>query len=165
MAPPRVRHRSAASSSATATPPRALTLDSPVLALNGVGPKLAARLASLDLLLVRDLLRYYPRDHVDYARMRRIEALVVGETATLVATVRRCNGFVSPKNPNLAILELQLQDPTGRLKVTRFLAGKRFSSTAYLKGQQRLYPVGSQVAVEWTGQGRCLWTVVSGSFD
>ena len=147
MAPPRVRHRSAASSSATATRPRALTLDSPVLALNGVGPKLAARLASLDLLLVRDLLRYYPRDHVDYARMRRIEALVVGETATLVATVRRCNGFVSPKNPNLAILELQLQDPTGRLKVTRFLAGKRFSSTAYLKGQQRLYPVGSQVAV------------------
>ena len=115
--------------------------------MNGVGPKLAARLASLDLLLVRDLLRYYPRDHVDYARMRRIEALVVGETATLVATVRRCNGFVSPKNPNLAILELQLQDPTGRLKVTRFLAGKRFSSTAYLKGQQRLYPVGSQVAV------------------
>ena len=39
------------------------------------------------------------------------------------------------------------QDPTGRLKVSRFLAGKRFSSPAYLKGQQRLYPVGATVAV------------------
>ncbi|WP_392351828.1 ATP-dependent DNA helicase RecG [Parasynechococcus sp.] len=149
MAPPRLRHRdgSTSGSSSRAQVQRPLTLESTLVELTGVGPKLAARLATLGLLLVRDLLRYYPRDHVDYARMRRIEALVVGETATLVATVRRCNGFVSPKNPNLAILELQLQDPTGRLKVTRFLAGKRFSSTAYLKGQQRLYPVGAQVAV------------------
>ena len=148
MAPPRLRRRDGQSSaSASASAQRRLSLESPLLELNGVGPKLAARLATLGLLLVRDLLRYYPRDHVDYARMRRIEALVVGETATLVATVRRCNGFVSPRNPNLAILELQLQDPTGRLKVTRFLAGKRFSSTAYLKGQQRFYPVGAKVAV------------------
>ena len=148
MAPPRLRHRDGQpSSTSSASAQRRLNLDSPLLELSGVGPKLAARLATLGLLLVRDLLRYYPRDHVDYARMRRIEALVVGETATLVATVRRCNGFVSPRNPNLAILELQLQDPTGRLKVTRFLAGKRFSSTAYLKGQQRFYPVGAQVAV------------------
>ena len=148
MAPPRLRHRDGQPfSTASASAQRRLNLDSPLLELSGVGPKLAARLATLGLLLVRDLLRYYPRDHVDYARMRRIEALVVGETATLVATVRRCNGFVSPRNPNLAILELQLQDPTGRLKVTRFLAGKRFSSTAYLKGQQRFYPVGAQVAV------------------
>ena len=148
MAPPRLRRRDGQSSkSASASAQRRLSLESPLLELNGVGPKLAARLATLGLLLVRDLLRYYPRDHVDYARMRRIEALVVGETATLVATVRRCNGFVSPRNPNLAILELQLQDPTGRLKVTRFLAGKRFCSTAYLKGQQRFYPVGAKVAV------------------
>ena len=148
MAPPRLRRRNGQSSaSASASAQRRLSLESPLLELNGVGPKLAARLATLGLLLVRDLLRYYPRDHVDYARMRRIEALVVGETATLVATVRRCNGFVSPRNPNLAILELQLQDPTGRLKVTRFLAGKRFSSTAYLKGQQRFYPLGAKVAV------------------
>ena len=148
MAPPRLRHRDGQpSSTASCSAQRRLNLDSPLLELSGVGPKLAARLATLGLLLVRDLLRYYPRDHVDYARMRRIEALVVGETATLVATVRRCNGFVSPRNPNLAILELQLQDPTGRLKVTRFLAGKRFSSMAYLKGQQRFYPVGAQVAV------------------
>jgi len=143
MAPPRLR----VASSSTSAPLRELGLDSPLTQLRGVGPKLAGRLAAIGLLLVRDLLKHYPRDHVDYATRRRIEALVVGETATIVATIRRCNGFVSPRNPNLAILELQLQDPTGRIKVTRFLAGKRFSSPAYLKGQQRLYPQGATVAV------------------
>ena len=143
MAPPRLRLATATASA----PRRELGLDSPLTQLQGVGPKLAGRLAAIGLLLVRDLLKHYPRDHVDYATRRRIEALVVGETATIVATIRRCNGFVSPRNPNLAILELQLQDPTGRIKVTRFLAGKRFSSPAYLKGQQRLYPQGATVAV------------------
>lgn len=145
MAPPKLRLQPDGS----ASPPGrgALSLESPLSAIRGVGPKLASRLAAMGLLLVQDLLRHYPRDHVDYSSRRRIEALVAGETATIVATVRRCNGFVSPRNPNLAILELQLQDPTGRLKVSRFLAGKRFSSTAYLKGQQRLYPVGATVAV------------------
>ncbi len=143
MAPPRLKVQ-AAPKKLTSSP---LQLDSPITQIRGVGPKFAARLASIGLLLVRDLLRYYPRDHVDYSAMRRIEALVSGETATIVATIRRCNGFVSPRNTNLAIIELQLQDPTGRLKVSRFLAGKRFSSPAYLKGQQRLYPVGATVAV------------------
>ncbi len=143
MAPPRLKVQ-AAPKKLTSSP---LQLDSPITQIRGVGPKFAARLASIGLLLVRDLLRYYPRDHVDYSAMRRIEALVSGETATIVATIRRCNGFVSPRNTNLAIIELQLQDATGRLKVSRFLAGKRFSSPAYLKGQQRLYPVGATVAV------------------
>ena len=143
MAPPRLKVE-ASTQKRTSSP---LQLDSPITQIRGVGPKFAARLASIGLLLVRDLLRYYPRDHVDYSAMRRIEALVSGETATIVATIRRCNGFVSPRNTNLAIIELQLQDPTGRLKVSRFLAGKRFSSPAYLKGQQRLYPVGATVAV------------------
>ena len=79
--------------------------------------------------------------------MRRIEALEPGTTATIVATVRRCHGFTSPRNPNLSILELQVQDPTGRLKVTRFLAGKRFSSPAALHTQTRQYPVGATVAI------------------
>mgnify|MGYP002877832579 CR=1 FL=1 len=51
-----------------------LDLDAPITRIRGVGPKLAGRLATLGMLLVRDLLRHYPRDHVDYSAMRRIEA-------------------------------------------------------------------------------------------
>ena len=124
-----------------------LSLISSLKELPGVGMKMAQRLSSLGLVIVKDLLEYYPRDYVDYTSLRRISELQIGETATVVATVRRCNSFTSPKNPNLSILDLQLQDPTGRLKVTRFFAGRRFSNRAYLKTQERLYPLGSSVAV------------------
>ena len=146
MAPPRLKVAQRSSSSAASTP-AAPGLDSPLAQVKGIGPKLAERLASLGLLLVRDLILHYPRDYVDYSALRRIDALVPGETATIVATVRRCHGFTSPRNPNLSIIELQLQDPTGRIKVTRFLAGKRFSNPSYLHGQTRQYPNGATVAV------------------
>ena len=148
MAPPRLRvAESSVVAKASVAAGRSLNLDAPLARVKGIGPKLAERLASLGLLLVRDLLLYYPRDYVDYSAMRRIEALEAGETATIVASVRRCHGFTSPRNPNLSILELQVQDPTGRLKVTRFLAGKRFSSPAALHAQTRQFPVGATVAI------------------
>ena len=146
MAPPRLKVAQR-SSAATASSSSLPALDSPLGQVRGIGPKLAERLASLGLLLVRDLIQHYPRDYVDYSALRRIDALVPGETATIVATVRRCHGFTSPRNPNLSIIELQLQDPTGRIKVTRFLAGKRFSNPSYLHGQTRQYPNGATVAV------------------
>jgi ATP-dependent DNA helicase RecG len=153
MAPPRLRFDAPPTPAARTPSPSPSrqggqpTLDTPLGQVKGVGPKLAERLAALGLLLVRDLLLYYPRDYVDYSALRRIEALQAGETATIVASVRRCHGFTSPRNPNLSILELQLQDPTGRLKVTRFLAGRRFSSPAALHSQTRQYPPGATVAV------------------
>ena len=124
-----------------------LTLNSPLADVPGIGVKISEKLSSLGLCVVRDLLTYYPRDYVDYSSLRRINVLEVGTTATIVAVVRRCSSFTSPRNPNLAILDLQLEDPTGRLKVTRFFAGRRFANKAYLKAQERLYPIGSTVAV------------------
>jgi ATP-dependent DNA helicase RecG len=121
--------------------------EKPLAEVPGIGPKLASRMAALGLLVVHDLVHHYPRDYLDYANLVRIAALEPGRTATIVATVRRSHAFGSPRNPNLAILELQLQDVTGRLRVSRFFAGRRFSSPGWLKAQQRLYPVGSTVAV------------------
>ena len=146
MAPPKLRVATT-STAASANHQGVMPLDAPLSRVRGIGPKQAERLASLGLLVVRDLLLHYPRDYVDYSALRRIEALVPGETATIVATVRRCHGFTSPRNPNLSIIELQLQDPTGRIKVSRFLAGRRFSNPSYLHGQTRLYPNGATVAV------------------
>ena len=114
----------------------AAPLDLLLLGVDGVH----LRLAALDLWLAEDLLRHYPRDYLDYANLVRIAALEPGRTATIVATVRRSHSFTSPRNPNLSILELQLADVTGRLKVSKFFAGKRFSSPGWLKAQQRQYP-------------------------
>jgi len=123
------------------------TPETPLAELQGVGPRTAALLAGLGLLVCRDLLQHYPRDYLDYARLLRIAELEPGRTATVVARVRRCHAFSSPRNPNLSILELQLQDISGRMRVTRFLVGRRFSSPGWLKAQQRQFPPGACVAV------------------
>ena len=121
--------------------------ETPLAEVPGIGPRTASRLAGLGLLLVGDLIRHYPRDYLDYANLVRIAGLQPGSTATVVATVRRCHAFASPRNPNLAILELHLQDCTGRLRVSRFTAGRRFTTPGWLHSQQRLFPAGATVAV------------------
>ena len=154
MAPPRLRLAPESPGAPPAVPGgrptqpfRPLEPTTPLAEVPGIGPRQATRLAALGLFQVVDLLQHYPRDYLNYANLVRISALEPGSTATVVATVRRCHTATSPKNPNLSFLELHLQDVTGRLKVTRFFAGRRFASPGWLKSQQRLYPPGSTVAV------------------
>ena len=152
VAPPRLRLSPApedgrAAGGARQQPVGRLEPSTPLVEVPGVGSRLASRLAGLGLFQVIDLLRHYPRDYINYANLVRIAGLEAGTTATVVATVRRSHTLVSAKNPNLSILELQLQDITGRLKVSRFFAGRRFASPGWLKSQQRLYPPGCTVAV------------------
>jgi ATP-dependent DNA helicase RecG len=146
-APPRLRLASGPAGAAGRVVGEPLQPDTPLAEIRGVGPRSATRLAQLGLFVVRDLVHHYPRDYLDYANLVRITALVPGSTATIVATVRRCRSFVSPRNPQLAILELQLADPTGRLRVSRFCAGRRFTSPAWLKLQERQFPPGATLAV------------------
>ena len=68
-----------------------LSLESPVSAIKGVGPKQAARLSILGLVLIRDLINYFPRDYVDYTSLKTIDKIQVGQNVTIVAKVRRCS--------------------------------------------------------------------------
>lgn len=121
-------------------------IDQKLSDLPEIGIKKAENLARLDLLTVRDLLFYYPRDHIDYARQVNIQELQGGETVTIIATVKRCNCFTSPKNKKLSILELILKDNTGQIKVSRFFAGTRFSSRGWQESLKRRYTVGTVLA-------------------
>ena len=58
-------------------------LDQPIIYLKGIGPKNSERLAKLGLYSVRDVLYYYPRDHLDYARQVKIRDLKAGATVTI----------------------------------------------------------------------------------
>ncbi|MEL6353085.1 MAG: ATP-dependent DNA helicase RecG [Cyanobacteria bacterium J06627_28] len=122
-------------------------LDKPLTYLKGIGPHKAEKLAKLGLLSIRDALFYYPRDYIDYARQVKIKDLVPGETVTLVATVKRCNCFNSPRNSKLTIFELSVYDSSGKLKISRFLAGNHFRSRGWQERQKRLYPPGSVIAI------------------
>jgi len=125
---------------------QSVSLEQSLTHLAGIGPRSGERLGRLGLRIVRDLLYYYPRDHIDYARQVSIKDLVAGETVTLVATVRRCNCFTSPRNPKLTIFELVLKDHTGQIKLSRFFAGQRYHSHGWQGQQKRLYPPGAVVA-------------------
>ncbi|HEY9794113.1 MAG TPA: ATP-dependent DNA helicase RecG, partial [Leptolyngbyaceae cyanobacterium] len=125
---------------------RSLTLDKPLSQLEEVGTRKSGYLARLGLTTVRDILYYYPRDHIDYARQVNIRNLEAGETVTIVGTVKRCNCFTSPKNKKLTIFELLLQDATGQIKLNRFFAGTRYGNRGWQEQQKRRYPAGSVVA-------------------
>jgi len=119
----------------------------PITKLNGLGKKIAERFSSIGIYSIFDLLNYYPRDYVDYSSLCRISTLKEGKTFTIVGYIRRCNFYRSTKNRNLSILDLFIEDITGRIKVTKFFAGRRFANYAYLKSQALLYPKGAKVAV------------------
>lgn len=122
-------------------------LDKPLTYLKGIGPQKAEKLAKLGLLSIRDVIFYYPRDYIDYARQVKIKDLVPGETVTIVATVKRCNCFNSPRNPKLTLFDVTVYDSTSKLKVSRFFAGTRFRSRGWQERQKRLYPPGAVVAI------------------
>jgi ATP-dependent DNA helicase RecG len=126
--------------------PRTPTLEQPLEKLDNIGPRKGGYLSRLGLHTVRDILYYYPRDHIDYARQVTISKLVVGETVTLMGTVKRCNCFTSPRNKKLTIFELLIKDHTGQLKISRFFAGNRYSSRGWQEQQKRRFPPDSVVA-------------------
>ena len=146
VAPPRLRLAEGADRDASG-PGRCLAPETPLADLSGIGVKTAARLATMGLLVARDLVHHYPRDYLDYAHLVRIGDLEEGRTATIVATVQRSASYTSTRNRNLSVLDLQLRDVTGSVRVARFFAGRRFASTGWLKAQQRAFPVGATVAV------------------
>jgi ATP-dependent DNA helicase RecG len=122
------------------------SLDQPLSGLAEVGVRRGGYLARLGLHTVRDMLFYYPRDHIDYARQVNICELEAGETVTLVGTVKRCQCFSSPRNSKLTILELAIKDNTGQIRINRFFAGHRFSHRGWQEQQKRKYPIGAVVA-------------------
>jgi ATP-dependent DNA helicase RecG len=121
-------------------------LDQPLSSLGEIGAKRGGYLTRLGLYTVRDILFYYPRDHIDYARQVNIRELEAGETVTLLGTVKRCNCFSSPRNSKLTILELVLKDNTGQIRLNRFFAGNRYSHRGWQEQQKRQYPAGAVVA-------------------
>ncbi len=123
-----------------------LTLDRHLKEISQIGTRKAEILSRLGLWTVRDVLYYYPRDHIDYARQVNIIELEPGATVTLVGIIRKFNFFTSPKNKKLNVLEITLKDETGSLKISRFYAGTRYSNRGWQESLKRKYPVGSWIA-------------------
>ena len=88
----------------------------PITALKGVGPKVAARLARLDIHSVEDLLFHLPYRYEDRTRITPIGALRVGDEAVIQGKVE----LTEIKFARRRILLSRLSDGTGFITLRFF---------------------------------------------
>ena len=84
--------------------------------LRGVGDQVAKRLKKLGIETVRDLVYHFPHRHNDYAKVRTISELVMGEVQTVVVTVWEVTA--KPLRPSLWSVQAVLGDSTGNARAT-----------------------------------------------
>jgi ATP-dependent DNA helicase RecG len=93
----------------------------PVTVLKKIGTASARELAELGIESVLDLVTYYPRRYIDGTRLAPLRDLSVGDTASVLATVRRVNRPPSGRyRRGPTRVELDINDGTGGSKVVFF---------------------------------------------
>ena len=110
--------------------------------IKGVGPRYKALLANLNIHSVEDLLRHYPRRHLDFSDKVKISSLSAGQEVTILGVIKSANAFQSPKSM-VSILTIVITDGTGSIAITRFIGGK--SNKFLLDRYKNQYPKGAQV--------------------
>ncbi len=98
----------------------ALTADSPVTALKGVGDAVAERLHQLDIKTLHDLVWTMPRIYKDRSDVTDIIDVVDGADVTIHGEVEKIAGRHAYRKRRLSITEAMIGDDTGSIKVTWF---------------------------------------------
>jgi len=115
--------------------------------VKGVGPKMAAVLNEMNIYTVEDLLRHYPRRHLDFNNRLMIRDLKAGQEVTVFGTIRSVGAFQSKKG-NVSVVSVLISDGTGSVTITRFVGGK---SNKYLLDRYKdQFPKGAQVMASGT---------------
>ena len=87
--------------------------DTSVQYLKGVGPRMAAKLSSLEIKTLEDLLYYYPRDWEDRRQFAPLREARIGQEATFRGKIVGVDFSQSKKG--LAVISALIQDQTGQL--------------------------------------------------
>ena len=110
--------------------------------VKGIGPVLATKLGEIGVNNVEDLLNYLPRKHVSYKDKVLIKDLMLDQDVTILGEVDKVTAFKLPKK-DLVVITIVIKDPTGKVKVTKFLKAK--STHIILSQFKKQYPIGAQV--------------------
>lgn len=110
--------------------------------VKGIGSKLAENLALANIFTVKDLIRHYPRKHLNYKNRTKIKDCKIGQLVTIWGIIKEVTCFTPPNNKNVTILSITVNDGTGRMKVSWFYGG----ANKYMQEQyKRRFPENSQV--------------------
>ncbi|MCJ7831296.1 MAG: hypothetical protein MUP86_02070, partial [Dehalococcoidia bacterium] len=99
-------------------PARQEGLSAPITVLRGISRALSAKFAHLGVETIRDLLYFFPRRHNDFAHIRPISELVVGEEQTVIGTVWSASETAMGRR--LRGTEALVGDDTGVMRVVWF---------------------------------------------
>ncbi len=93
-------------------------LGQPITAIPGVGATQAARLHKLGILSVKDLLAYYPREHLDFSTLEKIGTLPFGELRTVLGLIWEVQNTRTGKGRTRTVA--RINDETGSIRCTWF---------------------------------------------
>ncbi len=116
--------------------------DTPVQFVKGVGPKMSAVLGKLEIQTVADLMRHYPRRHLDFQNRQLIRDLREHQEVSIFGSIKSVNAFQS-KNRNMSVLNVVITDGTGSIIISRFVGGK--SNKYLLDRYKQQFPKDAQV--------------------
>ncbi len=105
--------------------------------IKGVGPKNSELFSNLGITNIGQLIKHYPRHHIDFQERKNIKDLQEKEFATIIGIIASSTAFTSPKS-NISILTVNIKDLTGTIPYVRFVGGK--SNKYLLERMKSQYP-------------------------
>ncbi|MGB9724543.1 MAG: ATP-dependent DNA helicase RecG [Chloroflexia bacterium] len=100
------------------SPPKGMTLDTPLEKAGGIYGTYLRGLKRLGLQTVRDLLYHFPRRYDDYTSLKPIHALMYGATETVIATVEEVEQRRTQSGRLL--ISARVRDETGSIEAVWF---------------------------------------------
>ncbi len=97
-----------------------LSLETPIQYLKGVGPKMAKRLAKLNIKTVADLIGHFPFRHQDFSLISPINQVQEGETVTLIGQIKAISNHYTRSSTRKTIQRAILEDETGIIELIWF---------------------------------------------
>ena len=94
-------------------------LNAPLKVINGIGPRHAQTLSSLNLDTLNDILFFFPRRYDDYSQLKTINHLNYGEEITVIASVESVSSHPI-RGGSAQLTEAVVSDGTGTLRLTWF---------------------------------------------
>ncbi|MEZ4488747.1 MAG: ATP-dependent DNA helicase RecG [Cyanobacteriota/Melainabacteria group bacterium] len=110
--------------------------------VKGVGPKMSGTLAKVGIHTVMDLLKHYPRRHLDFQNRLKICDLEEDQEVSIFGTIQSVSAFQSKKR-SVSVMTVLIADGTGSVGITRFVGGK--SNKYLLERYKQQFPKGAQV--------------------
>ncbi|HMO19572.1 MAG TPA: hypothetical protein PKC98_01240, partial [Candidatus Melainabacteria bacterium] len=110
--------------------------------VKGVGPKMSGTLAKVGIHTVMDLLKHYPRRHLDFQNRLKICDLEEDQEVSIFGTIQSVSAFQSKKR-SVSVMTVLITDGTGSVGITRFVGGK--SNKYLLERYKQQFPKGAQV--------------------